>query len=63
MDYKKFRYDTVRLYFDILYGIEKKANYPTILEFLIFLGHDGQLKMESGFEEEVFVNLGRFSNR
>jgi len=57
MDYSKFNYDTVRLYFDILHGIEKKTNYPTVLEFLIFLGHDGQLKMESGIEEEVFVNL------
>ena len=62
MDYFKFNYDTVRLYFDILHGIEKKTNYPTVLEFLIFLGHDGQLKMESGFEEVVFVNLGKFSN-
>ena len=57
LDYSKFNYDTVRLYFDILHGIEKKANYPTVLEFLVFLGHDGQLEIESGLEEEAFVNL------
>ena len=39
------------------HGIERKANYPTILEYLIFLGHDNQLKMESNFEEEMFVDL------
>ena len=57
LDYSKFNYDTVRLYFDILHGIEKKANYPTVLEFLIFLGHDGALDIESSLEEEAFVNL------
>ena len=56
LDYSKFNYDTVRLYFDILHGIEKKANYPTVLEFLIFLGHDGALDIESSLEEEAFVN-------
>ena len=58
LDYSKFNWNTVRLYFDcILHGIEKKANYPTVLEFLVFLGHDGQLEIESGLEEKAFVNL------
>ena len=57
MDFSKFNYDTVRLYFDILHGIEKKTNYSTVLEFLVFLGHDGQLDIESNLEDEAFASL------
>ena len=45
----------VRLYFDILHGINR-ADIPLIvaLEFAILLGFDGQLKQDSVMETELF---------
>ena len=45
----------VRLFFDILHGIDR-ADIPLImaLEFAILLGYDGQLKQNSNLERELF---------
>ena len=45
----------VRLFFDILHGIDR-ADIPLImaLEFAILLGYDGQLKQNSDLERELF---------
>ena len=48
----------VRLFFDILHGIEK-ADVPLeiTLEFAIFLGYDGQLEQKSGMETHLFRSV------
>ena len=45
----------VRLFFDILHGIDR-ADIPLVvaLEFAILLGYDGQLKQNSDLEIELF---------
>ena len=45
----------VRLFFDILHGIDR-ADIPLVvaLEFAILLGYDGQLKQNSNLEKELF---------
>ena len=45
----------VRLFFDILHGIDR-ADIPLVvaLEFAILLGYDGQLKQNSDMEMELF---------
>ena len=45
----------VRLFFDILHGIDR-ADIPLVvaLEFAILLGYDGQLKQNSEMERELF---------
>ena len=45
----------VRLFFDILHGINR-ADIPLVvaLEFAILLGYDGQLKQDSDMEKELF---------
>ena len=45
----------VRLFFDILHGIDR-ADIPLViaLEFAILLGYDGQLKQNSDLERELF---------
>ena len=45
----------VRLFFDILHGIDR-ADIPLIvaLEFAILLGYDGQLEQNSDLETELF---------
>ena len=45
----------VRLFFDILHGIDR-ADIPLViaLEFVILLGYDGQLKQNSDLEKELF---------
>ena len=47
----------VRLFFDILHGIDR-ADIPLViaLEFAILLGHDGQLGENSKMEMELFEN-------
>ena len=48
----------VRLFFDILHGIDR-ANIPLVvaLEFAILLGYDGQLKQNSDMEKELFQSI------
>ena len=48
----------VRLFFDILHGIDR-ADVPLIiaLEFAIFLGYDGQLEQKSGLETDLFRSV------
>ena len=54
-DYSMFHECVVRLFFDILHGIERKDIPLAIaLEFAIFLGFDGQLKQNSDMEKELF---------
>ena len=45
----------VRLFFDILHGIDR-ADIPLViaLEFAILLGFDGQLQQNSDLEKELF---------
>ena len=45
----------VRLFFDILHGIDR-TDIPLViaLEFAILLGYDGQLKQDSEMEKELF---------
>ena len=45
----------MRLFFDILHGIDR-ADIPLVvaLEFAILLGYDGQLKQNSDMEKELF---------
>ena len=45
----------VRLFFDILHGIDR-ADIPLVvaLEFAILLGYDGQLKQNSDMKMELF---------
>ena len=45
----------VRLFFDILHGIDR-TDIPLVvaLEFAILLGYDGQLKQDSDMEKELF---------
>ena len=45
----------LRLFFDLLHGI-KRVDVPLIMvvEFLVFLGYDGQLKSNSDMEKELF---------
>jgi len=45
----------VRLFFDILHGIDR-TDIPLVvaLEFAILLGYDGQLKQNSDMEKELF---------
>ena len=45
----------VRLFFDILHGIDR-TDIPLVvaLEFAILLGYDGQLKQNSEMEKELF---------
>ena len=47
----------VRLFFDILHGIDR-ADIPLViaLEFAVLLGHDGQLEENSKMEMELFEN-------
>ena len=54
-DYSMFHEGVVRLFFDILHGIERK-DIPLViaLEFAILLGFDGQLKQNSDMEMELF---------
>ena len=45
----------VRLFFDLLHGIEHKdVSLVNALEFGILLGYDGQLKQNSNMEKELF---------
>ena len=45
----------VRLFFDLLHGIERKdVSLVNALEFAILLGYDGQLKQNSNMEKELF---------
>ena len=45
----------LRLFFDLLHGI-KRVDVPLIMvvEFLVFLGYDGQLKSNSDMEKDLF---------
>ena len=54
-DYSMFHESVVRLFFDLLHGIERK-DIPLViaLEFAILLGYDGQLKQNSDMEMELF---------
>ena len=51
------RESVVRLLFDILHGI-KRMDVPlvTVLEFLIFLGFEGKLELNSELEKDLFVS-------
>ena len=45
----------VRLFFDLLHGIERKdVSLANALEFSILLGYDGQLKQNSNMEKQLF---------
>ena len=48
----------VRLFFDILHGIDR-ADVPLViaLEFAILLGYDGQLEQKSGMETDLFQSV------
>ena len=47
----------IRLFFDLLHGI-KQMDVPlvTVLEFLIFLGFEGKLELNSEMEKDLFVS-------
>ena len=47
----------VRLFFDLLHGI-KRMDVPLVMviEFVIFLGYDGQLEHNSDMEKELFTS-------
>ena len=51
-------YSVIRLFFDILHGIDR-ADVPLViaLELAVFLGHDGQLKQNSGMEKYLFKSV------
>ena len=48
----------VRLFFDILHGIDR-ADVPLViaLEFAILLGYDGQLEQQSAMETDLFGSV------
>ena len=48
----------VRLFFDILHGIDR-ADVPLViaLEFALFLGYDGQLEQKSSMETDLFQSV------
>ena len=47
----------IRLFFDLLHGV-KRMYVPLVtgLEFLIFLGFDGKLEMNSELEKDLFLS-------
>ena len=54
-DHSDIFQSVLRLFFDLLHGI-KRVDVPLIMvvEFLVFLGYDGQLKSNSDMEKELF---------
>ena len=56
---------TLRLFFDILHGI-KRMDVPLmmVIEFMVFLGYDGQLEANSDMEKELFLSaINQFKER
>ena len=48
----------VRLFFDILHGIDRAdISLVVAMEFAILLGYDGQLKQNSDLEMELFNSI------
>ena len=47
----------IRLFFDLLHGI-KRRDVPLmmVLEFLVFLGFDGKLELNSNMEKDLFLS-------
>ena len=54
-DHSDIFQSVLRLFFDLLHGI-KRVDVPLIMvvEFLVFLGYDGQLKSNSDMEKDLF---------